>query len=101
MRLGLACRRTGRQATWHGCRDGKSSGGTVSRPLWRAVAALTTVALALVACGNSQSDSGVTATTSSASATTVTVPAGVGGAAHRNEFKPISGVPGVTDKTIT
>lgn len=75
----------------------------MSRHLWRAIAVLTVLTLALAACGNSKKDagdSGTTTTTTAAGGSTATTAKG-GGEANRNTFKSISGVPGVTDTQIT
>ena len=67
----------------------------MSRPLWRAIAALTVLSLAAAACGNSDPDSGPTTTARGGVSTTTADDDG-----DRDTFVPISGVPGVTDEEI-
>ncbi len=67
----------------------------MSRTLWRAIAALLILSLAASACGNSDDESGAT-TTAGGEASSTTAPGG----GDRDTFKPISGVPGVTDDEI-
>jgi hypothetical protein len=54
------------------------------------------LSLVLVACGNSKDETGGTTTTAASGPTSTTVDGG----AARDTFKPISGVPGVSDKEI-
>ncbi len=66
----------------------------------RVIAAATALVLALgaAACGNSGGDEGSSGTTAPDSAAADN---GAGGEAHRDEFVPISGVPGVSDDEIS
>jgi len=61
----------------------------------RIAVVVTALALAATACGNSSNEAGTTTSSTPAEA-----PSG-GGEATRNEFVPISGVPGVTDDEIS
>ena len=63
---------------------------------WRAIIVFTALTVAVAACGNSGSDNAATTTTARADSSTTAA-----GADQRDTFKPISGVPGVTDKEIS
>lgn len=68
----------------------------MSRTLWRALAALTVLALLAAACGNSDGESGDKTPTTGSDGTAPTD----GGDAERDTFVAITGVPGVTDDEI-
>ena len=63
---------------------------------WRAILVFTALVVASAACGNSSGNDASTKTTAGSSSSTAAM-----GAEQRDTFKPIVGVPGVTDKEIS